>query len=138
MLSKLLSALEDESKDGRANVARALGKMGKRAAANKVLSKLVSTLGDTSTCVRRSAVEALGNFGENAATNEVISKLVVLIKNNTVYRSVISNRVQRILNSSTVIRHLDPKVVIELCLSEDGFECLENISAEHLLRFFRR
>jgi hypothetical protein len=76
VISKLVSALEDESEDVRSNACYALGKMGEKAATNEVISKLVNALGDESENVRQYACEALGKMGEKAAMNEVISKLV--------------------------------------------------------------
>jgi hypothetical protein len=76
VITKLVSALGDESDRVRASVCIALENMGEKAATNEVITKLVSALGDESDDVRNSAYEALGNMGDKAATNEVITKLV--------------------------------------------------------------
>jgi HEAT repeat protein len=76
VITKLVSALGDESDEVRRNACEALGKMGEKAAMNEVITKLVSALGAESDDIRRNACIALGKIGEKAATNEVITKLV--------------------------------------------------------------
>jgi hypothetical protein len=76
VITKLVSALRDQSDYVRINACEALGKMSEKAATNEVITKLVSALGDQSDYVREYACEALGKMGEKAATNEVITKLL--------------------------------------------------------------
>ena len=76
MISKLVSAFEDQSERVRESACSVLGEIGEKAATNEVISRLVSALEDQSERVRESAGSTLGRIGEKAATNEVISKLV--------------------------------------------------------------
>jgi hypothetical protein len=75
-------------------------------------------------------------LGEKAATNEVISKFVVLMNSATFYSFRLPITVAKILNSLAVIRQLDPELILELCLLEEGIECLKNISTQDLLNLF--
>jgi hypothetical protein len=111
--------------------------MGEKAATNEVISKLVNALGDESEKVRSSACEALGTMGEKAATNEVISKLIILLDDNeyNVFSQALK-RVKNILNSFAILIQLDPQLILNLCLSEYGSQCLENISSDQLISFF--
>jgi HEAT repeat protein len=76
VITKLVSALGDQSHVVRMSACSALVKMGEKAATNEVITKLVSALGDKSDSVRMSACSALGKMGEKAPKNEVITKLV--------------------------------------------------------------
>jgi HEAT repeat protein len=85
VISKLESALGDESDDVRGYACEALGKMGEKAATNEVITKLVSAVEDESDYVRGNACEALGKMSEKAATNEVITKLVSVLADESDY-----------------------------------------------------
>ena len=52
VITKLVSALGDQSEYVRTSACEALGKMGEKAATNEVITKLVSALGDESDYVR--------------------------------------------------------------------------------------
>jgi hypothetical protein len=137
VISKLVSALGDESENVRANACEALGMMGEKAATNEVISKLVSALGDESGYVRRHVYKALGKMGEKAATNEVISKLTSI--GNADYWEESESAVhalQNILSSCAVITQLDPHVIADLCLSKYASDCLKNASEHQLINFF--
>jgi hypothetical protein len=111
--------------------------MGEKAATNEVINQLVNVLEDQSENVRWSASETLGMMGGKAATNEVIGKFLVLMKSDTdLTFGYTVKAVHKILNSSGVIRQLDPKIMAELCFWEGGSLWLENIPAEHLLEIF--
>jgi HEAT repeat protein len=137
VISKLVSALGDENTDVRSNACQALGKIGEKAATNEVISKLVSALGDKNRTVRWSACRALKNIGEKAATNEVISKLVILLNSDIFdFFHTVADAIGGILSSPVVITQLSPEIVSDLFLSKDGLRCLENASADELIKFF--
>jgi len=129
-----VSALGDQSDSVRGDACEALGKMGEKAATNEVISKLVSALRDKSERVRQYACEALGNMGEKAATNEVMNNLVVLMNDKRDFVSARApNAIKNILNSCAILRQLDPKIILNLYLSERGFDCLWNVSLDQLI-----
>jgi hypothetical protein len=61
VISKLVSALGDESEDVRMDACRALGKIGEKAATNEVISKLAVLVKDKFS-VSRVAVDAMSNI----------------------------------------------------------------------------
>jgi hypothetical protein len=138
VITKLMSALGDQSDDVRGNACEALGKMGEKAATNEVITKLVSALGDQNDDVRGNACEALVKMGEKAATNEVISQLVVVMNTCSSYVSweAAQGAVENILSSSAVIKHLDTKTVADLCLCRGASNCLKNISEDELINVY--
>jgi vesicle coat complex subunit len=131
-----VSALGDESEDVRSSACEALGKMGEKAATNEVITRLVSALGDESEDVRWSACDALGNIDKKAATNEVITKLVSMLNTDQNVFGEAEKAIDNILNSSTVITELGPKLISDLCLCGQKLKCLKNISADELIRIF--
>jgi hypothetical protein len=135
VITKLVSALGDQSDDVRMNACEALGKIGEKAATNEVITKLVSALGDQSHYVRRGACDALGKMGEKAATNEVISQLLILMNTGSDYvQWKVAEAVGNILSSSAVIKQLAAKIVADLCLCRRASDCLRNISEDELMR----
>ena len=72
--------LDDKSKDLRIQAGEVLGKIGEKAAIDRVVSQLVKALRDDSEDVRQGAYIALGKIGEKAATNEVLSQLVKALR----------------------------------------------------------
>jgi hypothetical protein len=137
VITKLVSALGDQSDRVRMMACEALGKMGVKAATNEVITKLVSALGDQSDRVRMMACEALGKMGEKVATNEVIVKLVILINSDSEFvRSNAANAVGNILTTVGIITQLDPKIISNLFLSQYGSCILENVSVDQLMRVF--
>jgi HEAT repeat protein len=137
VISKLVSALGDESVNVRGRACEALGLMGEKAGTNEVIGKLVSALGDERNYVRVSACQALGKMGEKAGTNEVISKLVaVMNSDDRLFFNEYANAVKNILSSIAIVRQLDPKLIVDLCLSEAGLYCLENVPVDELIDIF--
>jgi hypothetical protein len=134
VISKLVSALDDESEWVRESACEALGEMGEKAATNEVISKLVRALGDQSESVRENACDALGKMGEKAATNEVMNKLIFLTNDERYFvHTEAANAIKNILSSSAILAQLDPKLISDLCLSEFGFDCLSNVSLDQLI-----
>ncbi|CAF4482725.1 unnamed protein product, partial [Didymodactylos carnosus] len=76
VITKLMSALGDESDKVSYRARCALGNIGKKTATNEVITKLMSALGDESERVRGCVCNTLGHIGEKATTNEVTSKLM--------------------------------------------------------------
>jgi HEAT repeat protein len=137
VITKLVSALGDQSNDVRKHACIALRKMGEKAATNEVITKLVSALGDQSIDVRKYACIALRKMGEKAATNEVISQLVAVMNNDSSYRfSDAVKAVKSILSSSAVVKQLAPKIVAEVCLCRFALDCLKNISEDELINVY--
>jgi hypothetical protein len=76
-------------------------------------------------------------MGEKAGTNEVISKLIVLINSDDASLShMAAKAVSNVLNSCAILTRLNPKLILDICLSEDGSVCLRNISADELIHIF--
>jgi HEAT repeat protein len=133
VITKLVSALGDQSDGVRGNACYALGKMGEKAAMDEVITKLVSALGDESDGVRGNECSTVRRIGEKAATNEVIMKPLVLINDS---RFSAAQAVKNILISSAVIKQLAPKIIEDLYRCEYASDCLKNVSEDELMNVF--
>jgi HEAT repeat protein len=138
VITKLVSALGDESQYVRWNACEAFGKIGEKAATSEVITKLVSALGDESVSVRKNACIALGKIGEKAARNEVITKLVLLMNKDNGYAIFrVTEAVGNILSSSAVIKQLTSKIVADLCVCRYASDCLEHVSEDELINIYQ-
>ena len=135
VISKLVSALGDQSEDVRANVCKAFVEMGEKAATNEVISKLVSALGDQSQYVRGNASSALRQMGEKAATNEAINKLINNVNDESLVSLEAAEIVARVLSLSAVLVQLKPSVISALILSKPLSGCFRNISEYDIVKY---
>ncbi|CAF4897024.1 unnamed protein product, partial [Rotaria sp. Silwood2] len=77
LLSTFLALLQPGNPDvTKRGVCEALGKIGEKAATNKVITALLNALRDQQSLVRWAACEALAQIGKKAPANEVITALL--------------------------------------------------------------
>ena len=136
MISKLVSALEDQSERVRGCACSALRNIGEKAATNEVTSKLVSALEYQSEWVRQKACNALGKIGEKAATNEVISKMLSLVESGKVDSHYFENMFKTIFSSSKVMKQVDGKAIENIMREYNISYYSDNISELDFMGIF--
>ncbi|CAF1593416.1 unnamed protein product, partial [Adineta steineri] len=136
VITKLISALEDESEYVRYYACQALGDMGEKAATNEVITELINALEDESESVRYYACQALGAMGKKVATNEVITKLVNIHDDDGKLSYQAKNAIDDILQSSSIMIAFGPVLISKLCLCGRPLDCLKNVSLNELIRKF--
>lgn len=137
VVSKLVNVLSDDNSYVRAGACIVLENIGEKAATDEVISKLLDTLADNIENVKWNACKALGKMGEKGATNEVIRKLMTMANNGNYYASDLAwEAIENLLSSSNVTIRLSPRLIIDLCMSERGSDCLKSVSIDEFIENF--
>jgi HEAT repeat protein len=128
VITKLVSALGDQSHSVRWNACEALGKIGEKAATNEVITKLVTALGDQRDDVREYACKALGKMGDKAATNEVITKLVSVLADQSNYVRWNACEALRKMGEKAATNEVISQLVVVIN-NDKGYSCFDVATA---------